>query len=220
MRQDEALLSRGNIFRACVYAVVFLVLLEISISVSFLKQGTYRLLKSYEVLKKWDISRFTLILAASQNECDWMVNATIKDLQRILESECQPVRVCSISPPALVGQLETYKSAPPYEELIKLFPLVKPGGRYTPYECISRERVAIIIPFRDREEHLRILLHNLHPILQRQQLDYGIYVIEQISGFRSGKTPFKMISGDVVSLDYLLDRLIGHIVEYLSSTLK
>ncbi|XP_062595063.1 beta-1,4-N-acetylgalactosaminyltransferase bre-4-like [Saccostrea cucullata] len=111
-----------------------------------------------------------------------MVNATIKDLQRILDSECQPVRVCSISPPALVGQLETYKSAPPYEELIKLFPLVKPGGRYTPYECISRERVAIIIPFRDREEHLRILLHNLHPILQRQQLDYGIYVIEQING--------------------------------------
>lgn len=64
--------------------------------------------------------------------------------------------------------------------MIKIYPLVRPGGLYTPPDCIARERVAIIIPFRDREEHLRILLHNLHPMLQRQQLDYGIYVVEQV----------------------------------------
>ena len=35
--------------------------------------------------------------------------------------------------------------------------------------------------FRDRKEHLHALLHHLHPLLQRQQLDYQIFVIEQAS---------------------------------------
>ena len=40
-------------------------------------------------------------------------------------------------------------------------------------------QVAIIIPFRYRHQHLIQWLYYLHPILQRQQLDYGVYVINQ-----------------------------------------
>ncbi|XP_037353967.1 beta-1,4-galactosyltransferase 1-like [Talpa occidentalis] len=58
-------------------------------------------------------------------------------------------------------------------------PKVKAGGRYSPKDCISPHKVAIIIPFRNRQEHLKYWLYYLHPILQRQQLDYGIYVINQ-----------------------------------------
>ena len=39
--------------------------------------------------------------------------------------------------------------------------------------------MAIIIPFRNRHSHLIHWLHYVHPILQRQQLDYGVYVINQ-----------------------------------------
>lgn len=39
--------------------------------------------------------------------------------------------------------------------------------------------MAIIIPFRNRYEHLNHWLYYLHPILMRQQLDYGVYVINQ-----------------------------------------
>ncbi|KAK5864280.1 hypothetical protein PBY51_015536 [Eleginops maclovinus] len=46
-------------------------------------------------------------------------------------------------------------------------------------EFSSPQKVAIIIPFRNREEHLKYWLYYLHPILQRQQLDYGVYVINQ-----------------------------------------
>lgn len=55
------------------------------------------------------------------------------------------------------------------------------GGRYKPPNCTSRHRVAIIVPFRDREIHLKIFLNNLHPILQRQQIEYGIYVVDLVS---------------------------------------
>nr|KAF6314193.1 beta-1,4-galactosyltransferase 1 [Myotis myotis] len=63
--------------------------------------------------------------------------------------------------------------------LAKQNPEVKVGGRFAPKDCISPHKVAIIIPFRNRQEHLKYWLYYLHPILQRQQLDYGIYVINQ-----------------------------------------
>lgn len=55
-----------------------------------------------------------------------------------------------------------------------------PGGVFRPPDCTARHRVAIVIPYRNREEHLKLLLRNLHPILARQQLDYGIFVIDQV----------------------------------------
>ncbi|OBS72016.1 hypothetical protein A6R68_13406, partial [Neotoma lepida] len=53
------------------------------------------------------------------------------------------------------------------------------GGRYHPEECKALQRVAVLIPHRNREKHLIYLLEHLHPFLQRQQLDYGIYIIHQ-----------------------------------------
>ncbi|CAF1612551.1 unnamed protein product, partial [Didymodactylos carnosus] len=56
---------------------------------------------------------------------------------------------------------------------------VRSGGSWSPANCLARHRVAIIIPYRDRLEHLTVLLYYLHPILQRQELDYKIFVSEQ-----------------------------------------
>ncbi|XP_040007066.1 beta-1,4-galactosyltransferase 4 isoform X1 [Xiphias gladius] len=52
-------------------------------------------------------------------------------------------------------------------------------GEYKPPDCTARQNVAILIPHRNRERHLLYLLHHLHPFLQRQQLHYAIYVIQQ-----------------------------------------
>jgi hypothetical protein len=56
---------------------------------------------------------------------------------------------------------------------------VKFGGYYQPKTCVARHKVAIIVPYRDRREILRHFLFHTHQILQRQQLDYRIYVCEQ-----------------------------------------
>ncbi|GFR86555.1 beta-1,4-galactosyltransferase 1 [Elysia marginata] len=79
----------------------------------------------------------------------------------------------------LDGRLATYRDARSFEEIGRANPEVRPGGRYAPSTCTSRHRVAIVVPYRNREEHLKILMRNLHPMLQRQQLDYGIYIIDQ-----------------------------------------
>lgn len=54
-----------------------------------------------------------------------------------------------------------------------------PGGRWSPPFCNSPHFVAIVIPYRDRSEHLDLFLQHMHPFLQRQQLQYGVFVVEQ-----------------------------------------
>lgn len=55
------------------------------------------------------------------------------------------------------------------------------NGFFRPKFCLPQHKVAIIIPYRDREQHLYILLKHLHGLLQRQLLFYKIFVIEQVS---------------------------------------
>nr|XP_002125920.1 beta-1,4-galactosyltransferase 1 [Ciona intestinalis] len=54
------------------------------------------------------------------------------------------------------------------------------GGVYKgPKECKCATNFAIIVPFRDREQHLRFFLFYIHPLLQRQRTCYTIIVVEQ-----------------------------------------
>ncbi|KAI8518263.1 Beta-1,4-galactosyltransferase 3 [Branchiostoma belcheri] len=59
---------------------------------------------------------------------------------------------------------------------------VRLGGKWSPTgnrNGSSAEKLAILVTFRDREEHLSIFLSRMHPFFQRQGLDHTIYVIEQ-----------------------------------------
>lgn len=80
-----------------------------------------------------------------------------------------------------VGPLRVEFNTPVNLEQVKKYnPMLQPGGRFKPRDCEALQKVAIIIPFRKRDEHLKYWLCYLHPILQRQQLDYGVYVINQV----------------------------------------
>ncbi|XP_062985109.1 beta-1,4-galactosyltransferase 1 [Elgaria multicarinata webbii] len=87
---------------------------------------------------------------------------------------------CPDPSPLLVGPLRVeFSQSINLKNVENDNPEVRDGGRYTPKDCKALQKVAIIIPFRNRDEHLKYWLYYLHPILQRQQLDYGIYVINQ-----------------------------------------
>ena len=57
------------------------------------------------------------------------------------------------------------------------------GGHYRPPECQARHKVAIIIPYRNREWQLKIFIHYMHPLLRRQELDFAIYVVNQVDEY-------------------------------------
>lgn len=79
----------------------------------------------------------------------------------------------------------TREAAPSFTALLNEFEnsSLQVDGRYLPPDCIPRYQVAIIVPYRNRFEHLNIFLRNIHPFLQKQQLDYTIFVVEQAGTF-------------------------------------
>ncbi|CAI9737032.1 beta-1,4-N-acetylgalactosaminyltransferase bre-4-like [Octopus vulgaris] len=78
----------------------------------------------------------------------------------------------------LVGLQPIKKEILSWSRLNKIHSNVLLGGHYKP-NCLTKESVAIIIPYRDRQFHLKVFLNNMHSILQRQLIEYGIYIIEQ-----------------------------------------
>ncbi|XP_078461591.1 beta-1,4-galactosyltransferase 2-like [Lampetra fluviatilis] len=91
-----------------------------------------------------------------------------------------PLDPCPDSPKGLLGPLKVdFTKTPTLEEVQKSNPNVELGGRFRPKDCLSSQKVAIIIPFRHRDEHLKHWLYYLHPVLQRQRVEYGVYVLNQ-----------------------------------------
>ncbi|XP_042913363.1 beta-1,4-N-acetylgalactosaminyltransferase bre-4-like [Parasteatoda tepidariorum] len=136
-------------------------------------------------------------------------------LNFINSSHLEPSTECPLIPPKLVGRLKVLTESPPFVALEQMFTDLNPGGRFKPNDCLSRSKVALIIPYRDREEHLRIFLHNVHPILQRQQLDYGIYIIEETANMKFNRAMLMNIGYVEASKQYPYDCFIFHDVDLI-----
>ena len=78
---------------------------------------------------------------------------------------------CPMIPPGLRGPIKVTLPSevpPTMADIESRFPDLLPGGRSRPRNCTARHRVAIIVPYRDRELHLRTFLLNIHSFLSRQ----------------------------------------------------
>lgn len=67
-----------------------------------------------------------------------------------------------------------------FEDLENMFPYMK-YGRSKPKNCKSEQRIAVIVPYRDRLPQLKIFLLNLIPFLHRQNADFTIFIVEQVT---------------------------------------
>lgn len=66
--------------------------------------------------------------------------------------------------------------------LINNFPFMK-NGHYRPPKCTPVQKVAIIVPYRDRKDQLKVFFNNVIPRIHRQQLEFGIYLVQQVGIF-------------------------------------
>ncbi|KAF2904660.1 hypothetical protein ILUMI_01515 [Ignelater luminosus] len=90
------------------------------------------------------------------------------------------IPLCPDTPPNLRGRLQIVKSPiPTVSDLENRFTWLKPGGHWYPETCKAIKKVAIIVPYRYRGEHLLLFLQHMHPLLKKQQLDYTIFVVKQ-----------------------------------------
>ncbi|XP_061719125.1 beta-1,4-N-acetylgalactosaminyltransferase bre-4-like [Cydia pomonella] len=127
---------------------------------------------------------FAIILALRML-CNTVHNYRRQEMLRVREE----IPLCDL-PPNL-GPISVNTT---YIDLEKLdesaFPEVKWGGRFSPNDCTALHKVAIIVPFRAHKQLLPIFLNHMHQFLMKQQLEYGIFIIEQAfryDYFNSGK---------------------------------
>ena len=106
---------------------------------------------------------------------------------KIQNSTSKILEECPENPPNLIGQKTPILRYPANWNTLeaKYRKVNLLGGQNFPQDCKARYKVAIIVPYRNRDEHLRYFVDHFHPFLQRQQLHYGIYVVEQL-----GDAPF------------------------------
>uniref|UniRef100_A0AAF5DGG4 Galactosyltransferase C-terminal domain-containing protein n=1 Tax=Strongyloides stercoralis TaxID=6248 RepID=A0AAF5DGG4_STRER len=80
----------------------------------------------------------------------------------------------------LIGRVPIYLEAPPFKYINSLYPNIKSGGHFYPNNCKAQQKVAILVPYKNRQVQLRIFLYNIHRTLQKQYIDYVIFIIEPI----------------------------------------
>ncbi|XP_013140943.1 PREDICTED: beta-1,4-N-acetylgalactosaminyltransferase bre-4-like [Papilio polytes] len=121
-----------------------------------------------------DQKETTLYMATKTEEV--IINKTTEKLN--LNTTEPPLPLCEEIPPDL-GPIPANKTEIELDYVETKYPEVDPGGQYAPPNCTARHRVAIIVPYRDREQHLAVFLNHMHPFLMKQQMEYGIFIVEQ-----------------------------------------
>lgn len=97
---------------------------------------------------------------------------------------------CPVFAPNLVSYFEVLKKI--NNSLIESISMkydIRKGGKHSPKDCKSIQKVAIIVPFRNRLTHLQLFVQHIHPFLNKQLIDYTLFIVEQndSKAFNRGK---------------------------------
>nr|XP_019925092.2 beta-1,4-galactosyltransferase 1-like isoform X1 [Crassostrea gigas] len=123
---------------------------------------------------------------------------------------------CPIISPYLVGYRKpVINERIVWEEVLEKYKAVRCDSHFQPSNCKARQKVALIVPFRDRYAHLEVFLRHIHPFLMRQQLDYGIYVIDLDDKIKFNRGLLLNVGFIEASKEYDYDCYIFHDVDLL-----
>ncbi|GMT12194.1 hypothetical protein PFISCL1PPCAC_3491, partial [Pristionchus fissidentatus] len=125
--------------------------------------------------------------------------------------------LCPATPPRLQGRISVVDADfPSYAQLEQMYSSsIDKGGRGRPLDCRARQKVAVVVPYRERDVQLRTLLQNLHALLTKQQLDYGIYVVQQIANQTFNRAKLMNVGYVEATKDYNWDCIIFHDVDLI-----
>ncbi|XP_005057543.1 PREDICTED: beta-1,4-galactosyltransferase 5 [Ficedula albicollis] len=129
-----------------------------------------------------------------------------------------PNNTCPERLPSMKGPIDVNMSEITMEDIHQFFsrdPSIKLGGHWKPSDCLPRWKVAILIPFRNRYEHLPVLLRHLIPMLQRQRLQFAFYVVEQAGNQPFNRAMLFNVGFREAMKDLAWDCLIFHDVDHI-----
>ena len=107
------------------------------------------------------------------------------------------------------------KEDPAFLEVSSITSFLEKGGEYIPH-CNNPEDAAIIVPYRDRQQHLYIFLHHIHPFIMKQEIiHYKIYIIHQTDSFEFNRASLMNIGFVEALKDFNWNCFIFHDVDHL-----
>lgn len=125
---------------------------------------------------------------------------------------------CDPFPRGLQGPLKVLKELPANVTLTVIKAentAVEAGGQARPANCTARYKVALVVPYRNRLPQLVVFLKHMHPMLRRQELDYRIYVINQVGPEPFNRAMLLNVGFAEAMRDYQWDCFIFHDVDLL-----
>ncbi|XP_036179073.1 beta-1,4-galactosyltransferase 6 isoform X1 [Myotis myotis] len=149
------------------------------------------------------------------NSSDYLVQTTTYLPENFTYSPYLP---CPEKLPYMRGFLNVNVSEVSFDEIHQLFSKdvdIEPGGHWRPKDCKPRWKVAVLIPFRNRHEHLPIFFLHLIPMLQKQRLEFAFYVIEQTGSQPFNRAMLFNVGFREATRDRAWDCVIFHDVDHL-----
>ncbi|CAD5124822.1 DgyrCDS13083 [Dimorphilus gyrociliatus] len=93
--------------------------------------------------------------------------------------------------------------------------IISHGGEFKPTNCNSIQKVAIVIPYRNRLEHLKILINHFHRILSKQNIHYKIFIVEQAHPFLFNRGAMMDVGYSEAKANFAPDCIIFHDVDMI-----
>jgi hypothetical protein len=141
------------------------------------------------------------------------VRKLLRDSSKFLLGNNQSKIPCGLIPDGLQGKLSLELTPLTYGSLDEKFDRVLmngSGGHWMPKTCKARHRLAIIVPYRSRDLQLRIFLNHMHGYLQKQLINYAIYIIEEEEGIPFNRALLMNIGFVEALKDYDWDCFVFH----------
>jgi len=137
-----------------------------------------------------------------------------EDLKVIIEKlslmKCQNMKEKISYGPVVISQ-----HIPSTFDFLKISKSLTKGGEYKP-PCRNPDTVAIIVPYREREEQLNIFLGHLHPFIIKQGfIHYKIYIINQADSYDFNRASLMNVGFVEALKDFDWNCFIFHDVDHL-----
>mgnify|MGYP001027163214 FL=1 len=181
------------IYKLCVLCTIFMFVTSVlnlyylyrRSKVDSIEENRVQTMQTFIVTSKTDaVDKQIDIIANENNDFEQTYRQLSSSFERNIISLAQnraELLQCPAIPPDLLGPNHIQPLPSNFSLLTPSVhhPNVLFGGRFRPTTCHARHKIALLVPYRDRYEILKHFLYHTHQFLQRQQLDYRIYICEQ-----------------------------------------
>lgn len=156
----------------------------------------------------------TIINICSNDIANYLVKTSADEYKLIGKSSC------SIAEINYEKKLINVQKMVSDKQLDSIKQNISSGGEWMPTNCISQHHTAIIVCYRNRTEQLQTFLYHMHSFLQKQNLHYQIYVIEQTFNAEFNRGKLFNIGYREVTMRSLAGCFIFHDVDLMPENLN